>query len=331
MSFSQTMKEKAIALQKTLVLPEGLEKITMMAARKVLDEKIAKKVVLIGDEKEIASLAKELEVSLTGITVVNPISDTNITRYAKEYYELRKHKGMSEEQALADIVSPLRYGAMMVHLGDADAMVAGAQNTTGDVLRASFQIIKTKVGIKSASSCFVMETKATDLGAQGSFIFSDCATIPNPTSEQLAEIAIASAESCQTYLDATPAVALLSYSTKGSASGPLVDKVVEALKIVKEKAPELLVDGELQLDAAIIDSVGKSKAPTSPVAGKANTLIFPDLQAGNIGYKLVQRLANAQAYGPILQGFAKPVSDLSRGCSVEDIVVTSAITLSQAK
>ena len=331
MSFSQTMKEKAIALQKTLVLPEGLEKRTMMAARKVLDEKIAKKVVLIGDEKEIASLAKELEVSLTGITVVNPISDTNITRYAKEYYELRKHKGMSEEQALADIVSPLRYGAMMVHLGDADAMVAGAQNTTGDVLRASFQIIKTKVGIKSASSCFVMETKATDLGAQGSFIFSDCATIPNPTSEQLAEIAIASAESCQTYLDATPAVALLSYSTKGSASGPLVDKVVEALKIVKEKAPELLVDGELQLDAAIIDSVGKSKAPTSPVAGKANTLIFPDLQAGNIGYKLVQRLANAQAYGPILQGFAKPVSDLSRGCSVEDIVVTSAITLSQAK
>jgi len=331
MSFSQTMKEKAIALQKTLVLPEGLEKRTMMAARKVLDEKIAKKVILLGEEKEITSLATELEVDLTGITVVNPASDSKIAQYGKEYYELRKHKGMSEEQALKDIVSPLRYGAMMVRLGDADAMVAGAQNTTGDVLRASFQIIKTKEGIKSASSCFVMETPATELGANGSFIFSDCATIPNPTSEQLAEIAIASAESCQTYLNTTPAVALLSYSTKGSAGGPLVDKVVEALSIVKEKAPELLVDGELQLDAAIIDSVGNSKAPGSAVAGKANTLIFPDLQAGNIGYKLVQRLAKAQAYGPILQGFAKPVSDLSRGCSVEDIVVTSAMTLSQAK
>lgn len=331
MSFSQTMKEKAIALQKALVLPEGLEKRTLQAARKVMDERIAKSVCVLGNEKEVKTLAQELNVTIDDITIIDPALSSNIDAYAKEYYEMRKHKGMTIEKALEVITHPLYFGAMMVHLRHADAMVAGAVYTTGDVLRASFQIIKTKPGIKSASSCFVMETKEKDVGADGSFIFSDCATIPNPTSEQLAEIAIASAISCQTYLNTTPVVAMLSYSTKGSASGELVDKVVEATKIVKEREPTLLVDGELQLDAAIIESVGKSKAKDSPVAGKANTLIFPDLQAGNIGYKLVQRLAKAEAYGPILQGFAHPVSDLSRGCSVEDIVVTSAITLSQAQ
>ncbi len=330
MSFSQKMKEKAIALQKTLVLPEGTEKRTVQAARQVIDEKIAKEVVLLGAPDAVSALAAELSVSLEGITVIDPAASEKRKAYAAEYYELRKKKGMTEEQAFEQIAEPLKYGAMMTRLGDADAMVAGAENTTGDVLRASFQIIKTKPGIKSASSCFVMETPMKkDLGVDGSFIFSDCATIPNPSAEQLAEIALASAESCSTYLEAEPVVAMLSYSTKGSASGELVDKVVEATQMVKEKAPELKADGELQLDAAIIEKVGSSKAPGSPVAGKANTLIFPDLQAGNIGYKLVQRLAGAEAYGPILQGFAKPVSDLSRGCSVEDIVVTSAITLSQ--
>lgn len=329
MSFSQKMKQKAIARQRVLVLPEGTEKRTVMAARQIIDEKIARGVVLLGKQGQVKALADELSVSLDGITVIDPSMSDKRTTYASEYYQLRKHKGMSEEQAYEQISEPLKWGAMMTRLGDAHAMVAGAENTTGDVLRASFQIIGTKPGIKSASSCFVMETSMTDLGAEGSFIFSDCATIPNPSAEQLAEIAMASAESCSTYLEAEPVVAMLSYSTKGSASGDLVDKVVEATRMLKEKAPDLKADGELQLDAAIIEKVGSSKAPDSSVAGHANTLIFPDLQAGNIGYKLVQRLAGADAYGPILQGFARPVSDLSRGCSVEDIVVTSAITLSQ--
>jgi phosphate acetyltransferase len=313
MKFAETMKAKAMQLQKRLVLPEGTEPRTVAAARRIVDERLASKVTLIGEPEKVEKTAKEANVSLEGITIVDPqVSDLR-KQFANEYFQLRKHKGMTEEEAYELIANELRFGAMMVRLGIADAMVAGAENTTGNVLLASFQIIKTKPGIKSASSCFVMATDKKDLGAGGSFIFSDCATIPEPTAEQLAEIAEASAESCKTYLGAEPVVALLSYSTKGSAKGP-----------------DIQADGELQLDAAIIESVGKSKAPGSTVAGKANVLIFPDLQAGNIGYKLVQRLAGAEAYGPILQGFAKPVSDLSRGCSIEDIVVTSAITLAQA-
>jgi phosphate acetyltransferase len=330
MTFAETMKAKAVALQKALVLPEGTEPRTVAAARKIVDEKLASKVTLLGDNDTVVQTAKDAGISLDGIEIIDPVHADQRKTYAHEYYELRKHKGMSEEEAYSLIADQLRYGAMMVRLGAADAMVAGAENTTGNVLRASFQIIKTKPGIKSASSCFVMATDKFDLGANGSFIFSDCATIPEPTAEQLAEIAEASAESCRTYLGAEPAVALLSYSTKGSAKGALVDKVTEALALLQKKRPDILSDGELQLDAAIIESVGQSKAPGSPVAGKANVLVFPDLQAGNIGYKLVQRLAGAEAYGPILQGFAKPVSDLSRGCSIEDIVVTSAITLAQA-
>ena len=330
MTFSENMKAKAVQLQKALVLPEGTEPRTVAAARKIVDEKLASRVTLLGTVEAVRKTADAAGVTLDGIEVVDPATSSLRQKYATEYYALRKHKGMTEEAAYEGIADQLRYGAMMVRLGDADAMVAGAENTTGNVLLASFHIIKTKPGIKSASSCFVMATDKTDLGANGSFIFSDCATIPEPTAEQLAEIAEESAESCRIYLGAEPVVAMLSYSTKGSAKGPLVDKVATAVQLLQQKRPDLQVDGELQLDAAIIESVGKSKAPGSAVAGKANVLVFPDLQAGNIGYKLVQRLAGAEAYGPILQGFAKPVSDLSRGCSIEDIVVTSAITLAQA-
>ena len=331
MAFKELMKDKAKKLQKTLVLPEGTESRTISAARVIADEGLAASVTLIGKTAAVSAAAAEAGVNLAGINVVDPAESDKIDAYSAEYYELRKKKGISEAEAKEAIVDPLKWGAMMVRLGDADAMVAGAENSTGNVLRAAFTIIKTAPGVKSASSCFVMYMPDSDWGVNGNMIFSDCATIPNPTAEQLSEIAIAASESCKKFLDAEPCTAMLSFSTKGSASHEYVDKVVEATKMAQEKRPDLNIDGELQLDAAIIPAIGNSKAPGSKVAGKANVLVFPDLQAGNIGYKLVQRLAGADAYGPFLQGFAKPVSDLSRGCSVDDIVTTSAVTMAQSE
>ena len=331
MSFVEDMKSQAQIMQKKLVLPEGTEPRTLQAARIAVDEKIVSEVFLIGGEDAISSAASSAGVSLDGLTIIDPDKSELAEGYAQEYYELRKKKGISLEDAASQIKDCLKWGAMMVRKGDADAMVAGADNATGKVLVAGFTIIKTAPGVTSASSCFVMDFPDKKWGKDGLMIFSDCATIPDPTVDQLAEITIQASTSCKTFLQTEPITAMLSFSTKGSASHPNVDKVTEALKIVQEKAPDLNVDGELQLDAALVESVGAKKAPGSKVAGKANTLIFPDLQSGNIGYKLAQRFGNAGAYGPFLQGFAKPISDLSRGCSVEDIVNTISVTMTQVE
>ncbi len=331
MSFVTEMKEQAIIMQKSVVLPEGTEERTIQAARILIDEKICSKITLVGIIADIQAVAKNIKCKLDGITLVEPGTSSNLNRYATEYYSLRKHKGISETDAKDGIKDPLKWGAMMVRLDDADAMVAGAENSTGKVLVAGFTIIKTAPGVKTASSCFVMDMPDKKWGKDGLMIFSDCATIVNPTSEELAAITRQSAESCRAFLQTEPKVAMLSFSTKGSAKHPNVDKVTEAYNMVKKQEPSLIVDGELQADAAIIESVAAKKAPESSIAGKANVLIFPDLQSGNIGYKMVQRFAGAGAYGPFLQGFAKPISDLSRGCSIDDIVNTTAVTMTQCK
>lgn len=331
MSAIEKIKAKARADVKHIVLPEGAEPRTVQASAKILKEGVAR-VTLLGNPEEVRKVAAETGTDLTGVAIIDPATSEKSAAYAELLYELRKAKGMTPEQATELVTkNPLYYGAVMLKAGDADGMVAGAINSTGNVLRPALQIIKTAPGIKVVSSCFIMELPDPKWGDNGVMIFGDCAVIPNPTAEELAAIAIASAASGKQLVDINPRVAMLSFSTKGSAKHENVTKVQEATKLAHELAPDLQLDGELQADAALVESVGQLKSPGSTVAGHANVLVFPDLQAGNIGYKLVQRLGNAQAYGPILQGIAKPCNDLSRGCSVDDIVATVAITAAQAQ
>lgn len=330
MNLLDQIMERAKANPQRIVLPEGTEIRTLKAADVILKEKAAK-LILIGDEKEIAKLADENNLtSIHEATIVNPETDPKMETYANLLYELRKSKGLTPEQAQKLAKDPLYLGCLMIKNGDADGELAGAQNTTGNVLRPAFQIIKTKPGISVVSGALLMFTPAKQYGQDGLLVFADCAVNPNPTAKELAEIAVSTAETAQVIAGFEPKVAMLSFSTKGSAKHELVDKVVEATKLAKEMRPELLIEGELQADAALVPSVGQSKAPGSAIAGHANVLVFPDLQAGNIGYKMVERFSGAQAVGPILQGIAAPINDLSRGCSVDDVVRMITITANQA-
>ena len=325
----ENFKEKARKLNKTIVLPEGEEPRVIRAAEKITAEGFAK-IIILGDEKVIRE--KCPDAKLDGVKIVNPKTSEKVGEYAKVLFELRKAKGMTEEEAERLIKDEMYYGVMMVKMGDADGLVSGACHSTADTLRPALQILKTAPGTKLVSAFFVMCTDTPQFGTDGTLIFADCGLNINPSSDELSEIAIASAHSWSTFMgNVEPHVAMLSYSTMGSAGGEVAKKVQEAVKFCKEKAPELAIDGDLQLDAAIVPTVAQLKAPGSSVAGKANVLVFPDLEAGNIGYKLVQRFAGADAYGPILQGIAKPVNDLSRGCSADDIVGVVAITAVQAQ
>ncbi len=315
---------------KRIVLPEGTEIRTLKAADIILGEKAAK-LILIGNAEEIHRIAVENELKNIGeATIVDPETYPEMKKYSDLLFDIRKSKGMTPEEAEKLAKDPLYLACLMIKNGDADGELAGAQNTTGNVLRPAFQIVKTKPGIKIVSGALLMFTPAEEYGEKGLFVFADCAVNPNPNAEELASIAVSTAETAKQIAGFEPKVAMLSFSTKGSAQHELVDKVVEATRIAKEMAPGLMIDGEMQADAALVETVGKSKAPGSPVAGEANVLVFPDLQSGNIAYKLVERLSGAKAIGPVLQGIAAPINDLSRGCSVEDIVRMITITANQA-
>lgn len=331
MGLFEKLTAKAKQQRQRIVLPESTEPRTLTAADRIITEGLAD-IILIGNPEEIAEAAKEL--GLTNICkakIVDPEDPEVIDTYAPIFYELRKKKGISMEDAIKTTKNPLYLGCLMIKNGDADGQVAGALNTTGNVLRAAFQVIKTKPGIEVVSGAFIMLLPdGSPFGQDDLMVFADCAVLPDPTAKELAQIALSTADTARDIANIEPRIAMLSFSTKGSAKHERVDKVIEAVKLVKEADPELLIDGELQTDAAIVPSVAKSKAPGSNVAGTADVLVFPSLEAGNIAYKLVQRLAGVQAVGPVLQGLAAPVNDLSRGCFPEDIYKTVIITCNQA-
>ena len=329
MSFIEEIKKRAKTNLKTIVLPESTDKRVLEATEEIMKEGFAK-VVLVGNKTEILEKAKEYGANIEKAIIIDIETSENLAEYANALYELRKNKGMTEEAAKELIKDSVYFGMMMVKLGHADGLVSGAAHSTADTLRPALQILKTAPGTKLVSAFFLMVVPDCEFGDNGTFVFGDCGLNENPDSEALSEIAISSAKSFEQLTGKQSKVAMLSYSTYGSAKSELTQKVIDATKLVKEKAPDILVDGELQLDAAIIPEIAASKAKNSPLQGMANTLIFPDLNAGNIGYKLVQRLAKAEAYGPLCQGIAKPVNDLSRGCSSDDIVGVVAVTAVQA-
>ncbi|MDE5908093.1 MAG: phosphate acetyltransferase [Lachnospiraceae bacterium] len=331
MSYIDVIKDKARMDRKTIVLPETTDKRTLIAASHIVKEGIAD-IIMIGNEEKIMDGATWLEIELDGVEIINPELCDKLDDYVNLLYETRKNKGMTLEKARDILLSDyLTFGVIMVKANDADGMVAGACHATADTLRPALQILKTAPGVKLVSGFFLMCVPNCEFGENGTFLFADCGLNQDPTPEELAAIADTSAKSFKSLVGAKPIIAMLSHSTKGSAKHELVDKMVEATRIAHEQYPNLMLDGELQTDAALVPQVAKSKAPGSEVAGKANVLIFPNLDCGNIGYKLVQRLANAEAYGPMLQGIAKPVNDLSRGCSWQDIVGVVALTAVQAQ
>ncbi len=327
MNLMERFKERARKAGKTIVLPEGSDDRTLKAANQAVKEGVFKPIVL-GNKDDISKRCKELGIDLN-FEVLDHLKTDYFDKYAEFYYQKRKAKGITKEEAEKIMQDPLFFGAMMVEDGKADGSVAGALNTTANTVRAALHIIGTKEGTKTVSSFFLMITQNPAFGVDGAMLFADCAIVPNPNAVQLAEIAISTADNCRKFLEVEPKVAMLSFSTKGSANHPDVDKVKEAIEYIKSRRPDIVVDGEMQADAAIVESVGQKKAPGSPVAGKANVLIFPDLDAGNIGYKLTQRIGNAAAIGPVLQGLNKPCNDLSRGCSYQDIVDTGILTVIQ--
>jgi phosphate acetyltransferase len=330
MDLLSSLRKRASQDCQRIVLPEGDEERTILAADQIIREKLAY-VILLGDPASINELVEKYGLhNIEKAKIIDPKNHEKKDEYADILYELRKEKGLTKEEALKLTEDPLYLGTLMIKAGDADGEVAGARNATGDVLRPAFQIVKTMPGISVVSGAFIMILKDKEFGEDGILVFADGAVHPDPTENELAEIAVATGGTVRQILGFEPRIAMCSFSTKGSAQHPMVDKVVNATKMARELDPTLTIDGDLQIDAALIKQIGESKAPGSPLAGNANVLIFPDLNSGNIAYKLVQRLAHAEAIGPVLQGMAAPINDLSRGCSVSDIVNLAAITANQA-